>query len=160
LIRKEMEERIWTITEPAIVGEGMELVCVECLRMKSRWLVRLYIDKEGGVTIDDCALISGQVGDLLAVHDVPHEAYTLEVSSPGLDRPLVKDRDFLRFQGRKVAVQTEQKIDGARNFKGILREYRIGEDGGKTLVIEREGKLTAIPREAVASARLEYVWND
>ncbi|MDI9570778.1 MAG: ribosome maturation factor RimP [Pseudomonadota bacterium] len=160
MIRKDMEERIRGIVEPAIIGAGMELVCVECFRMKSRWLVRIYIDKEGGVAIDDCALISGEAGDLLAVHDVPHESYTLEVSSPGLDRPLVKDEDFRRFRGSKVTVRTGCKIDGARNFKGILREYLTSEDGTGTIVLETEGRRIAIPREEVIRARLEYVWND
>jgi len=160
LIRKETETRIWEITEPAVVAAGMEMVCVECLRMKTRWLVRIYIDKPGGVTIDDCARISEEVGDLLAVHDVPHEAYTLEISSPGLDRPLVKDDDFIRFRGRRVAVQTEYKIDGSRNFKGILKDFLIDGDGGKTILLDREGKSFAIPRAAVAKARLVYVWDN
>ncbi len=159
MIRKEYERRIWEIAEPALASEGMELVCVECIRMKSRWIVRLYIDKQGGVTIDDCALISDQVGDLLAVHDVPREPYTLEVSSPGLDRPLVKEEDFNRFQGNRVFIQTAHKIDGMRNFKGILRGCETAADGSKTVMIELAGKLVPLPKEAIVRARLEYVWD-
>jgi ribosome maturation factor RimP len=154
-LKTNYENRIWEIAEPAIQSEGMELVCVECIQMKSRWIVRLYIDREGGVTIDDCALISDQVGDLLDVNDVPPEAYTLEISSPGLDRPLVKDKDFIRFLGSRVVIQTEYKIDGIRNFKGILKDYRVDERGGKTLIIDLSGKICTVPREAVLKANLE-----
>ncbi len=159
MIKKDYEERIWQITAPAIAAAGMELICVECIRMKSRWIVRLYIDKDGGVTIDDCALISDQAGDLLAVHDVPREAYTLEVSSPGLDRPLVKDEDFNRFRGSRAFIQTAYKIDGMRNFKGILRGCETAADGSKTIILELAGKLFSLPKEAVVRARLEYVWD-
>lgn len=155
LLRKTYENRIWEIAEPAIQSEGMELVCVECLQMKSRWLVRLYIDRDGGVTIDDCALISDHIGDLLDVNDVPPEAYTLEISSPGLDRPLVKDKDFIRFIGSRVIIQTEYKIDGIKNFKGILKDYQIGEDGKKTIVLDLSGKTFTVPRDAMVKANLE-----
>ncbi|MBA4423155.1 MAG: ribosome maturation factor, partial [Syntrophus sp. (in: bacteria)] len=83
------EEQIRQLAEPVLASVGMELIQVECLKMKTRWVVRIYMDREqGGVTLDDCALISNQLGDLLDVHDVPPGPYTLEVSSPGLDRPL------------------------------------------------------------------------
>lgn len=154
-LRKKYENRIWEIAEPMILSEGMELVCVECIQMKTRWTVRLYIDKDKGVTLDDCALISDQVGDLLDVHDVPPEAYTLEISSPGLDRPLVKDNDFIRFRGKRVIVQTEYKIDGIRQFKGILRDYKIGEDGKKEIILDLSGKIFTVSRDAVIKARLE-----
>jgi len=154
-LRKTYENRIWEIAEPAIQSEGMELVCVECLQMKSRWLVRLYIDRDEGVTIDDCALISDHIGDLLDVNDVPPEAYTLEISSPGLDRPLVKDEDFIRFIGSRVIIQAEYKIDGIKNFKGILKDYHLGEDGGKTIVLDLSGKIFTVPRDAVVKANLE-----
>ena len=77
-----------------IESEGMEIVDVECLKMKFRWLVRIYIDKEEGVTIADCSEISKQAGDSLDVYDVLPGSYTLEVSSPGLDRSLTRDKDF------------------------------------------------------------------
>ncbi|MFA6412909.1 MAG: ribosome maturation factor RimP [Syntrophales bacterium] len=153
-MKKIYENRIWEIAEPAIQSEGLELVCVECIQMKSRWVVRLYIDRDGGVTIDDCALISNHVGDLLDVNDVPPEAYTLEISSPGLDRPLVKDNDFIRFLGRRVIIQTEYKIDGVRNFKGLLKDYRIGENGKKTIILDLSGKIFTVPMEAVVKANL------
>ena len=148
-------ERIIERVEPVIDAEGMELVDVECLRMKTRWLVRIYIDKEGGVTIDDCTDISRQVGDLLDVYDIPPGPYTLEVSSPGLDRPLARDKDFIRFRGSKIKVRLTDKIEGSRNFRGTLEGF-LEEGGEKIVVIAVDGKQYRIPRKLVAKAQLEY----
>jgi len=148
-------ERIIERVEPVIDAEGMELVDVECLRMKTRWLVRIYIDKEGGVTIDDCTDISRQVGDLLDVYDIPPGPYTLEVSSPGLDRPLALDKDFIRFRGSKIKVRLTDKIEGSRNFRGTLEGF-LEEGGEKIVVIAVDGKQYRIPRKLVAKAQLEY----
>ncbi|HPC73443.1 MAG TPA: ribosome maturation factor RimP [Syntrophales bacterium] len=148
-------EKIIERVEPVIDAEGMELVDVECLRMKTRWLVRIYIDKEGGVTIDDCTDISRQVGDLLDVYDIPPGPYTLEVSSPGLDRPLALDKDFIRFRGSKIKVRLTDKIEGSRNFRGTLEGF-LEEGGEKIVVIAVDGKQYRIPRKLVAKAQLEY----
>lgn len=143
------------LVEPLIEAEGMELVHVECLRGKTRWLVRIFIDKEGGVTVDDCAEISNQVGDVLDVHEVPPGSYTLEVSSPGLDRPLARDKDFTKYRGCKVKIRTTEKIEGKRNFTGTLTDYII-EEGTKNLILDVEGKAYHIPREIVLKANLQY----
>jgi ribosome maturation factor RimP len=150
------EEQIRQLVEPLLASAGMELVQVECLKMKSRWLVRIYMDREeGGVTVDDCALISNQLGDLLDVHDVPPGPYTLEVSSPGLDRPLQRDKDFLKYRGARINVRLEGKIEGRRHLRGELVDYEDGDDG-KILVVKAEGKVFRIPRATVAKANLEY----
>jgi ribosome maturation factor RimP len=149
------EEQIWQLAEPLVSSEGMELVLAECLKMPSRWLVRIFMDREGGVTVDDCALISNQLGDLLDVHDVPPGPYTLEVSSPGLDRPLHRDQDFQKYRGSRVRLRLEEKIEGRRNFCALLLDYE--EDGdGKGLVVQVNGKTFRIPRKAVIKANLEY----
>jgi ribosome maturation factor RimP len=149
------EEQIRQLAEPLVSSEGMELVLVECLKMPSRWLVRIYMDREGGVTVDDCAMISDQLGDLLDVHDVPPGPYTLEVSSPGLDRPLDRDRDFLKYRGSRVRLRLGEKIEGRRNFCADLLDYE--DDGGeKVLVVRANGKTFRIPRKAVVKANLEY----
>jgi len=155
MVQRAYEERIRELAEPVAEAEGMELVAVECLKMKSRWLVRLYLDKEGGVTLGDCAVVSNQVGDILDVHDVPPGPYTLEVSSPGLDRPLVRDKDFLKYRGAEVSVRLDEKLEGSRNFRGVLLDY-IEEDGKKMLLIDVSGTIRRIPREKVAKAHLEY----
>ena len=149
------EEQIWQLAEPLLASAGMELVQVECLKMQARWLVRIYMDREEGVTLDDCALISNQLGDLLDVHDVPPGPYTLEVSSPGLDRPLHRDKDFLKYRGARINLHLEGKIEGRRHFCGELLDYEVG-DGGKILVVKADGKTFRIPREMVAKANLEY----
>jgi len=107
-------EEIIGLIEPVIESEGLELVELECLRMKTRWLVRIYIDREGGATLEDCTAMSHQVGDLLNVHDLPPGPYTLEVSTPGLDRPLTRDKDFEKYRGGRVRIRTREPIDGSR----------------------------------------------
>jgi ribosome maturation factor RimP len=148
-------EKIIELIEPVIESEGMEIVDVECLKMKSRWLVRIYIDKEGGVTIADCSEISKQAGDSLDVYDALPGSYTLEVSSPGLDRPLTRDKDFIKYRGHKVRIRTGEKIEGAKNFHGILNDY-LDENGAKTLVVDVSGKIYHIPRDLVVKAHLVY----
>jgi len=148
-------ENIRELVEPVLENEDMELVDVECLRMKTRWIVRIFMDKEGGVTLDDCTEISHQIGDILDIHDLPPGPYTLEVSSPGLDRPLARDKDFLRYRGYHVHVKTDQKIDGIRNFQGKLVDY-LDENGRKILIVDVAGRTFHIPRDLVTKAHLEY----
>ncbi|MGZ3579785.1 MAG: ribosome maturation factor RimP [Syntrophales bacterium] len=148
-------EKIRQLIEPVIESEGMEIVDVECLKMKFRWLVRIYIDKEGGVTIDDCSEISKQVGDILDIYDVLPGSYTLEVSSPGLDRPLTRDKDFIKYRGSAVRIKTREKLDGTKNFHGILIDY-LEEDGRKTLIVDVSGKNFHILRDLVVKAHLVY----
>ena len=148
-------EKIWELTEAILTGEGMELVEAECLRMPSRWLVRIYMDKEGGVTLNDCSEISHQLGDVLDIHDVPPGPYTLEVSSPGLDRPLARDKDFLKYQGAMIDIRLREKVAGVKHIKGKLIEF-IEVDGQKLLVVDVSGTSYRIPRQMVVKAHLVY----
>jgi ribosome maturation factor RimP len=109
-IRRQVEE----ISEPLVVAEGMELVDLEYRREGPRWVLRLFIDKQGGVTVDDCARISREVGDLLDVKDIIPQAYVLEVSSPGLNRRIRKKEDFSRFVGQKVKLRLVSPKDGRK----------------------------------------------
>ena len=152
-------ETIRKLAEPVLEAEGMELIDVECIKMKSRWLVRIYLDKEGGVTLDDCTEASNQMGDILDVHDVPPGAYTLEVSSPGLDRPLVRDKDFMKYKGCKVDIFLHEKIEGIRHFNGRLTDF-FEEEGQKILMVDVTGKTYRIPRNLVVKAHLEYEFTD
>jgi ribosome maturation factor RimP len=150
------EEQIRQLAEPLLASTGMELIQVECLKMKSRWVVRIYMDREeGGVTLEDCALVSNQLGDLLDVHDVPPGPYTLEVSSPGLDRPLQRDKDFLKYRGSRINLRLREKIEGRRHLCGELSGYEV-ENGTKVLVVTEDEKSYRIPREAVLKANLVY----
>jgi len=154
-IRQTYRQEIIDLVEPVIESELMELIDVECLKMKSRWVVRIYMDKESGITLDDCAEISNSVGDLLNVHNVPPGPYTLEVSSPGLDRPLLKDKDFLKYRGSMVMVRVKEPFSGKRKFCGKLVGF-IEEGEKKTLVVDDGEKLYHIPKEIVSKANLEY----
>jgi ribosome maturation factor RimP len=150
-----LDEQIRQLAEPVVTASGMEIILVECLKMPTRWLVRIYMDREGGVTVDDCALVSDRLGDLLDIHDVPPGPYTLEVSSPGLDRPLDRDKDFLRYCGSRIKLRLTEKIEGRRNFSGELLAYEEGPDG-RVLVVKADGKTFRVPRKSVARANLEY----
>ncbi len=148
-------ERIIALIEPVIESEGMELVELECLRMKTRWLVRIFIDREGGATLDDCTAVSHQVGDLLNVHDLPPGPYTLEVSTPGLDRPLTRDKDFEKYRGSRVRIRTREPIDGSRNFVGTYVDY-AAEGGRRIVTLDVDGRAVRIDRENIQKANVEY----
>ena len=130
---------------------GMELVHLEMKREPGGLLLRLYIDKQGGVSLDDCARISRQLSAQLDVEDPIEGRYTLEVSSPGLDRPLFTDHDFARFAGRQIRLSTHVPLDGRRHFQGRLEGIL---DGSVRVTLEG-GREVSIPRDQVARARLE-----
>ena len=149
----DLKDKIWQLAEPIAASEGMELIHVECLKMHSRWVFRLYLDKEGGVSLDDCTDVSNQLGDVLDVHDLSRGPYTLEVSSPGLDRPISRDQDFQKFQGAKVKIKTNSKIDGMKNFQGTLVDF-VEEDGRKIARIDVAGKIYSIPKSEIVKTNL------
>jgi ribosome maturation factor RimP len=110
----------WELAEPLCASEGMELVHVECRSEPQGRVLRLFIDKAGGVKLDDCMNISRQVGDLIDVHSDNKSAYQLEVSSPGPDRPLGKPADYNRFKGHRVKIQTDLPVKSRRKWTGVL----------------------------------------
>jgi len=133
---------------------GFEIVDVEFVPGNRGWVLRVTIDKEGGVTIDDCAAFSHQLDPRLDVEDCfPGQVYTLEVSSPGLTRPLKKLQDYTRFQGRKVKIKTLREIEGRKVFKGVL----AGERDGQITVKDGERDVV-IPFEDIVKANLEFEW--
>ncbi|WP_457574081.1 ribosome maturation factor RimP [Desulfolithobacter sp.] len=134
---------------PLLRDMGLELVEVQYRREGHGWVVRLFIDREGGVTIDDCASVSRQLSAWLDVEDLISHAYNLEVSSPGLERPLKKREDFIRFAGRKARVKLQEPLDGRRVFTGIID--RVEEDG--VVLLLDEGPVT-LAFDAMARARL------
>ena len=147
----DLLDRVRNTAREIVEFAGMELVHLEMKREPGGLLLRLYIDKEGGVTLDDCASISRQLSAQLDVEDPIEERYTLEVSSPGLDRPLFSDGDFARFSGRKIRLSTHVPLEGRRNYQGRLDGIV---DGSVRLTLE-DGRQVAIPRDQVAKARLE-----
>lgn len=148
----EIINRVMKIIDPILLNEGMECVDLEYRREARGWVLRLYIDKEkeGGVTLDDCARINQQVGRTLDVENPIDTPYHLEVSSPGLTRPLKTERDFVKYQNRLIKVKTAEPIGNQRQFKGrLLRVVTEGID------IEMDGTVFHIPFQSIAKARLE-----
>jgi len=123
-----IEERIVELIAPIVEDFGLELVEVEYRREGASWVLRIFIDKEGGVTLDDCADLSREIDPVIEAEDVISHAYRLEVSSPGLDRPLKKPADFIRFRGEHVKVKTYERLDPdgrgheRKTFAGILKD--------------------------------------
>jgi len=114
------------LIEPILDDMGFELVAIEYLSEGGRWILRIYADSEGGITIDDCARISREISDLLDVKDIFSQSYVLEVSSPGLNRPLTKERDFENAVGKNVRIRMAAPRDGRRNFRGRLESFQDG----------------------------------
>ena len=148
------EEVIHNVTEavrPIVEEALLELVEVEFRPTGQRWLVRVFIDKEGGVTIDDCAYVSRELSRLLEVEDFIEHAYMLEVSSPGLTRPLKKRRDFERSRGKLCRVVTATPIEGKTEFKGIISQVR-----DEVLEIRGDEYLYEVPMDVIKKAHLEF----
>ncbi len=145
----KLVERLEAIIEPILARENYELVDVEFVKAGRHSCLRLFVDKDGGVTLDDCEHISRTVGAYLDESDLIAEAYHLEVSSPGLDRVIKKEKDFRRFAGKKANITTFSSVDDRRKFNGTLK----GLEEGKVL-IEVEDVTYAIPLEDISKARL------
>ncbi|MBU1193002.1 MAG: ribosome maturation factor RimP [Gammaproteobacteria bacterium] len=138
------------LLEPAVTAVGCELVGIEYLPSGKQSLLRVYIDKPDGVSVDDCSAVSYQVSGLLDVEDPVPGHYTLEVSSPGLDRPLFQARDFERFAGQQVKIRMRFPIEGQRNFRGLLQ----GLQEQQVVIEEQDGKRVNLPLDQVEQARL------
>ena len=136
--------------EPAVTALGCELVGIEYHPSGKHSLLRVYIDKPDGITVDDCSAVSYQVSGLLDVEDPIPGHYTLEVSSPGLDRPLFQARDFERFAGQQVKVRMRFPVEGQRNFRGLLQ----GLHEQQVVIEEQDGKRVSLPLDQVEQARL------
>jgi ribosome maturation factor RimP len=145
-------EAINEIIERVAAREGLELVHWETVGPRNYFVLRIFIDKPGGVTLGDCERVSNQVGTLFDVEDLIPSQYTLEVSSPGIERGLYKPADYERFSGSRVKLRTAQPIGGQRNFKGKL----LGINGDiVSLEADAAGRID-IPFEQIAKANIEY----
>ncbi|WP_297056986.1 ribosome maturation factor RimP [Thermosulfurimonas sp.] len=148
--REKLIQEVWDLAEPVVLARGMELVEVEWQRERRGWVLRLYIDKPGGVTLGDCVRISEVVGDLLDARDLIHHSYHLEVSSPGLERPLRKKEDFERFAGDRVRIELREPLSGRKSFTGTLKGL-----SGESVVLEVAEGEVLIPYQAIKKARLK-----
>ena len=147
--KEKMITHAKALAEPLCQAEGMELVHVEYQREAGGRTLRIYIDKPGGVGLDDCVRISRQLSDLLDVYIENNDSYRLEISSPGPDRPLGKKHDFERFKGGRVKIRTAQPVEGQKNFTGVLLGLT---DGMVNLMIK--DKPIAIPYQGIRKAWL------
>ena len=150
--REVYESKTEALLMPLMEQHRFELVDVEFVREAGNWFLRAYIDKPGGITIDDCELISRALSDELDEKNFIEESYILEVSSPGLGRPLKKEKDFIRSQGESVEVKLFRPVDKQKEFTGILKAW---DKDTVTLGFEEEAVLT-IERDNIALIRLAF----
>jgi len=151
---RTLEEKLEELLGPVIESMGYELVAIE-MTGSGHGTLRIYIDSPDGITVDDCADVSYQVSGILDVEDPVRGAYTLEISSPGLDRPLVKPAHFSQVLGEEVRVRTHHAVLGRKNFKGRLESF-----DGNVLAILVDNELYEIPFEDVEKANLVPVFDN
>lgn len=144
-------ERVRELVAPIIAEEGCELVDTEITHDMGSKILRIYIDKNGGVKVGDCTRVSHAVEDLLEVEEVVSGRYNLEISSPGLNRPLRKREHFLKVVGQTIDVTTKEKLDGRRNYKGLLKSV-----DSNVLVMEIDRQEFRVPLEKLAKAKLVF----
>lgn len=150
--REEYEQLTEELVMPIIEQNNFELVDVEYVKEASNYYLRVYIDKEGGITVDDCEIVSRALGDLLDAKDFIEESYVLEVSSPGLGRPLKKDKDFKRSIGMEVEIHLYKAIDRQKDYTGVLIAYS---DDDVTIAVD-DDKEMKIERKDIALIRLAF----
>jgi ribosome maturation factor RimP len=151
MANESIAARVQELAERVAIDHGLELVHTEVAGPENKPIVRIFIDKPHGVTHEDCSEVSTHLGTILDVEDFIHAAYTLEVSSPGLERGLYKPADFERFAGSQAKMKTRQPIDGQRNFRGRL----LGLDGNDVLFEDRTNGQVRVPLDLITKANLE-----
>lgn len=150
--REVYEQKTEEILQPIVEEHGFELVDVEYVKEGSNWYLRAYIDKPGGITVNDCETVSRKLSDILDEKDYIDDAYILEVSSPGLGRPLKKEKDFKRSLGEEVEIRAYRMIEKQKEFTGILRAY-----DETTVTIEMEnGTEKTFEKGNIALIRLAF----
>ncbi len=150
--REVYEQKTEEILLPIVEEYGFELVDVEYVKEGGTWYLRAYIDKPGGISIDDCEAVSRRLSDLLDEKDYIEESYIMEVSSPGLGRPLKKEKDFKRSLGEKVDVRTYRALDKKKEFTGVLQAY----DKDTVTVGLSDGTIKIFEKGDIALIRLAF----
>lgn len=155
MARKDIEEAVEALLTPVLAESGLELTDVEYVRERN-WFLRIYIDKDGGVDLNDCQEVSEKVGVLLDEADLISDNYMLEVSSPGLDRVLKKDKDFIRYTGEEVDVKlfaSTEMTEGKKEFTAVLDG--LTDEGDLKLRLANE-KSMVVERNKIAQVRLHF----
>ncbi len=150
--RETYEQKTEELLQPIVESHGFELVDVEYVKEGGTWYLRAYIDKPGGIAVDDCELVSRAFSDILDEKDYIEDSYIFEVSSPGLGRPLKKEKDFKRSMGEEVEIRTYRAVDRQKEFVGILTDY---DKDTVTIQMEDETKRT-FDRSDIALIRLAF----
>lgn len=150
--REDYEARTEQLITPIIERMNFELVDVEYVKEGGTWYLRAYIDKEGGITVNDCEAVAREMNEILDQEDFVEDSYVFEVSSPGLGRPLKKEKDYIRSMGRKLEIRTYRAINREKEFYGILKAY-----DEKTVTIEMEdGQTMTFEKADIALIRLAF----
>ena len=149
MAKVSVSQAVIDLIQPVLSLEELELVDVEYKKEGKNWVLRIFIDKEGGVTVADCQKVSHLTGDLIEVEETIITPYSLEVSSPGLVRVLKREKDFLKFKGRQICLHSLSPIDNRRKFIGTLADFK-----DQTVFLELDGKLLEIPLRQVGKANL------
>lgn len=153
MTKREMyEQRTEELLLPIMEEHHFELVDVEYVKEGGNWYLRAYIDKEGGISVDDCEVVSRRMSDLLDEHDYIEDSYIFEVSSPGLGRPLKKEKDYARSMGKELEIRTYRAINKEKEFYGILKTY---DADTVTIETEDETELT-FAKSDIALIRLAF----
>ena len=150
--REDFEQRTEELLIPILEKYEFELVDVEYVKEAGTWYLRAYIDKPGGIAINDCEVVSRELSDLLDQKDFIDDSYILEVSSPGLGRQLKKERDFARSIGAEVEIRTYRMVEGRKEFTGVLEEY----DSESVTVSYEDGTKQNFDRKEIALIRLAF----
>lgn len=147
--REEYEQKAELLLTPIVEAFGFELVDVEYVKEAGNWYLRGYIDKPGGITVNDCEQVSRMFSDKLDEDDFIEDSYIMEISSPGLDRPLKKEKDFIRSMGKKVEIRTYRPIEKQKEFCGVLTAY-----DSDSVTIDEEGQIRTFNKKEIALIRL------
>ena len=150
--KDEYEQKAEKLLTPIVESRKFELVDVEYVKEGGSWYLRAYIDKEGGITVDDCEAVSREFSDILDKEDFIEDSYILEVSSPGLGRPLKKEKDYRRSLGKELEIRTFRQMEGKKEFYGILKAY----DDNSVTIETDEGQEMTFRKSDLALIRLAF----
>ena len=150
--KEEYEQKAEALLSPIVESNGFELVDVEYVKEAGNWYLRGYIDKPGGITVNDCETVSRAFSDRLDEDDFIEDSYILEVSSPGLGRPLKKEKDFVRNKGKEVDIKLYKAIDRQKDFTGILTDF----DKDTVTITMGDGETVVFDKADIALIRLSF----
>lgn len=149
-MKKSIEAAIEELVSPIVDDKGFEIVDIEYVKEAGEYYLRVFLDKEGGISLNDCEAVSRELSEILDVKDPIKDNYFLEVSSPGLDRPLKKDKDFVRYQGRDIEIKLYKSLNGSKQFEGEL----VGLNEDKNIVVIIDDNEVEFNKKDVALVRL------